>query len=145
MIIMLLSRIAKWNETNVGKFLIDFLYYFGYYYDYQYEMNTTAAIMQNRGLPIDYKDQLDSIHPYVMTLHIYDPLNNSNNVGTEFLIQANTSKPNSFKGCLEQPTSPSTSISQTSEGWILCSKQRKYSREQIRVLILKDVCVIGDI
>ena len=105
LIIMLLSRIAKWNETNVAKFLIDFLYYFGYYYDYQYEMNTTAAIMQNRGLSMDYKDQLDSIHPYVMTLHIYDPLNNNNNVGIWLLMQASTSKRNNYKGCFEQPTS----------------------------------------
>lgn len=36
LIIMLLSCIAKWNEANTGKLLVDFLYYFGFYYEYQY-------------------------------------------------------------------------------------------------------------
>jgi DNA polymerase sigma len=32
LVIMLLSCIAKWNEADPGKLLVDFLYYFGFYY-----------------------------------------------------------------------------------------------------------------
>jgi DNA polymerase sigma len=37
LIIMLLSCISKWNSSDLGKLLIDFLFYFGFYYDYLHE------------------------------------------------------------------------------------------------------------
>lgn len=130
---MLLSCIAKWNETNVGKFLIDFLYYFGFYYDYQYEMNTAVGLMQGR------LEQLNNIDPYVMTLHIYDPLNNSNNVGTILPTQASTSRHRSCSECSGQPTSPSTSTPPTAAALRSCSRPNASSPEGTPV-ILRAVC-----
>ena len=72
---------TKWNENNLGKFLIDFLYYFGFYYEYQYEMNTGVNMLGGRNPSLDFSDPLDSIDPYMMALHIFDPLNKTNNVG----------------------------------------------------------------
>ena len=63
---MLLSCIAKWNEPNPAKLLLDFLYYFGFYYYYHYEAKS------------DPNDQLEKES---MVLQILDPLNANNNVG----------------------------------------------------------------
>ena len=49
LILMILSRILEWNEPNLGKLLIDFLYYFGYYYQYHfYETMMPMANHMNR-------------------------------------------------------------------------------------------------
>ena len=79
LVIMLLSCIAKWNEKDPGKLLVDFLYYFGFYYEYQYEINQNANKMNL--YQYDLRSDEDQ---YVMALHILDPINPTNNVGTMF-------------------------------------------------------------
>ena len=74
---MLLSCIAKWNEADPGKLLVDFLYYFGFYYEYQYEINQNANKMSLYQYDINSDED-----QYVMALHILDPINPTNNVGT---------------------------------------------------------------
>lgn len=86
--IMLLSCILKWNSCNLGKLLIDYLFYFGFYYDL-YELRP---------------DQED----YSISMHIIDPLNPNNDLGTPPPTQASTSAPATSRKCSELPTSPST-------------------------------------
>ena len=101
LIIMLLSCIAKWNESNPGKLLVDFLYYFGFYYEYQYEINQNANKMSLYQYEISNDHDSDQ---YLMALHILDPINPNNNVGTPLLTQANTSKPSNCSACSKRPT-----------------------------------------
>jgi DNA polymerase sigma len=61
---------------------VDFLYYFGFYYDYQYEINQNTNKMIYR---YELNSEQDS-DPYLMALHILDPINPTNNVGTSLLI-----------------------------------------------------------
>ena len=60
--IMLLSCILKWNSYDLGKLLIDYLFYFGFYYDH-YEL----------------KPEEDD---YSIVMHIMDPLNPTNDLGS---------------------------------------------------------------
>ena len=53
LVIMLLSCISKWNSCDLGKWLIDFLFYFGFYFGYGYELR---------------KDTKDSLDDYSMIL-----------------------------------------------------------------------------
>ncbi len=96
LVIMLLSCMAKWNEPSPAKLLLDFLYYFGFYYDYHYEAKT---------------DLSDPLEKELMVLHILDPLNPNNNVGTPLPTQANRSAPSTSSACSAPPTSPSTPTS----------------------------------
>ena len=64
---MLLSCISKWNRSDLGKLLLDFLFYFGFYYDYLYERKS---------------DEVDPIDSYSIALQIIDPLNHTNDLGT---------------------------------------------------------------
>lgn len=82
---MLLSCIAKWNETDPGKLLVDFLYYFGFYYEYQYEINQNA-----NKISLYQYDLSSDQDEYLMALHILDPINPTNNVGTSTPIQEST-------------------------------------------------------
>ncbi len=67
LIIMLLSCISKWNRSDLGKLLLDFLFYFGFYYDYLYEQKSEEA---------------DPLNIYSIALQIIDPLNPMNDLGT---------------------------------------------------------------
>jgi hypothetical protein len=87
---------AKWNEPSPAKLLLDFLYYFGFYYDYHYEAKT---------------DLLDPLEKELMVLHILDPLNPNNNVGSLYPTQESRYERLICSECSEQPTSPYTPIS----------------------------------
>jgi hypothetical protein len=64
---MLLSCISKWNRCDLGKLLLDFLFYFGFYYDYLYERKN---------------DESEPLDDYCIALQIIDPLNPSNDLGS---------------------------------------------------------------
>ena len=85
---MLLSCISKWNTCDLGKLLIDFLFYFGFYYDYGIELR---------------KEGKDNIEDYYMMLSIIDPLNPSNNLGIYYNIQQTMCELVIYNECFVEP------------------------------------------
>lgn len=92
LVIMLLSFIVKWNTSDLGKLLVDFLFYFGFYYDYFYER----------------KEDGDPLEELSLSLQIIDPLNHANDLGKCANMQLSMCGRVTCSGCSEQPILPCT-------------------------------------